>query len=130
MNSQLMELSRRRIRAGARRGYAMLVVMILILTTTALAAVHQRHLSAALRIEQARVESETYAQGPLTVLAIAIDRLKTGDPPMPVDYSFEQTVAGVTNVYQVSYSVSGTQWIVTADPIASAGLLPPLPAAF
>ena len=63
-----------------RRGYAMLIVMIVIMTTTALAAVHQRHLNTALRVEQARVPARTYVNGPLSVLAIAIDRFDTGDP--------------------------------------------------
>jgi hypothetical protein len=101
-----------------------------ILTTTALAAVHQRHLSAALRVEQARVQSEAFSQGPLAVLASAIDRLKTGDPPTPVDYSYSHTVGTTTTVYRVSYSVSGTQWTVTALPDPAASFLPALPTSF
>ena len=38
-----------------RTGYALLIVLIVILTTMGLAAVHQRQLSAALRVEQARI---------------------------------------------------------------------------
>lgn len=119
-----------RRRPRVRRGYALLVVLAVILTTTALAAVHQRHLSAALRVEQARIESEAFSQGPLAVLATAIDRLKTGDPPTPVDYSFSHTVSGTTTVYRISYSVSGTQWTVTALPDATATALTALPASF
>ena len=108
----------------------MLIVLIVILTTTGLAAVHQRHLSTALRVEQARVQSEAHAQGPLTVLAVAIDLLKTGDPPAPVDYSYLHTVGTTTTLYRISYSVSGTQWTVTAEPIASVGTLTTLPGSF
>ena len=90
--------SRRSPRLHRRRGYALLIVLVVILTTTALAAVHQRQLSAALRVEQARMQSEAFAQGPLAVLATAIDRLKTGDPPAPVDYSYSHTVGTTTTV--------------------------------
>jgi len=113
-----------------RSGYALLIVMIVILTTTALAAVHQRHLSAALRLEQARMQSEAHAQGPLTVLATAIDRLKTGDPPAPVSYRYVHTVGTTSTVFRVSYAVSGTQWTVTADPDPTANMLPLLPTSF
>lgn len=113
-----------------RRGYALLIVLVVILTTTALAAVHQRQLSAALRVEQARMQSEAFSQGPLAVLATAIDRLKTGDPPTPVAYSYTHLVGTTTTVYRVSYSVAGTQWTVTALPDATAGILPALPVSF
>lgn len=115
---------------GGRDGYAMLIVLIVILTTTAFAAVHQRQLSAALRVEQARMESEAFAQGPLAVLATAIDRLKTGDPPAPVEYSFTHTAGGTSTVYRVSYAVAGNQWAVTALPDSTASLLPTLPSNF
>ncbi len=109
---------------------SLLIVIIVILTTTGLAAVHQKHLTAALRVEQARMESEAHAQGPLTVLAIAIDLLKTGDPAAPVDYSYSHSVGITTTLYRVSYSVAGTRWTVTAEPDATAGLLTNLPASF
>ena len=117
-------------RPQGRRGYALLIVLALILTTTALAAVHQRQLSAALRVEQARMASEAFAEGPLAVLATAIDRLKTGDPPAPVDYSYSHSVGATTTLFRISYTVSGTQWTVTALPDTTAGLLPNLPASF
>jgi hypothetical protein len=115
---------------SGRGGYALLIVLIVILTTTGLAAVHQRHLSAALRIEQARIQSEAHAQGPLRVLAVAIDLLKTGDPPAPVDYSYSHVVGTTTTLFRVRYAVSGAQWTVTAEPDATAGALTPLPASF
>lgn len=119
-----------RNRSSCRSGYALLIVMIVILTTTALAAVHQRQLSAALRLEQARMESEAHAQGPLTVLAVAIDRLKTGDPPAPVSYRYLHVVGTAATLYRVSYAVAGSQWSVTAKPDPTANLLPSLPASF
>lgn len=114
----------------ARAGYAMLIVMIVIMTTTAFAAVHQRYLIASLRVEQARVESENYANGPLTVLAVAIERMDTGNPPAPVNYRYSHTVAAVTTLYRIGYTQAGTQWTVTAEPDATAGSLPTLPASF
>ena len=121
---------RKHIPAGKRRGYALLIVMVLIMTTTAFAAAHQRYLNSALRIEQARVRSETIAQGPKAVLALAIDRLESGNPPAPVDYSCSHTVNGVTRLYRVSYRFAGSTWTVTADPDPTAGLLTALPASF
>ena len=47
---------------------------------TAMVAVHTRQLNTALRIEQARVRSELHNKGPKMVLAIACDRLETGEP--------------------------------------------------
>jgi hypothetical protein len=108
----------------------LLIVLIVILTTTGLAAVHQRNLSTALRVEQARIQSEAHAQGPLTVLAVAIDLLKTGDPPAPVEYSYAHTLGATTTLYRISYRVSGTRWTVTAQPDPSAGALAVLPASF
>ena len=108
----------------------MLIVMIVIMTTTALAAVHQRHLNAALRVEQARVASEDYVNGPVSVLAIAIDRLNTGDAPAPVDYSYSHTVGTTTTLYRISYVRAGLNWTVTAEPDPTVGGLPALPASF
>ena len=108
----------------------MLIVMIVILTSTAFAAVHQRQLGAALRIEQARVLSEEFNLGPVSVLGIAIDLLDTGDAPAPISYSYDHTVGGVTTTYRVSYARSGNQWTVTADPDASGAVLPTLPTSF
>ena len=116
--------------ASRRRGYALLFVMIIILTTTALAAAHQRYLNSALRIEQARIRSEAIARGPRTVLARAADLLETGDAPAPIDYRYSHTVGTDTTLYRVSYSRSGNIWTVTAEPDATAGLLPVLPTSF
>jgi hypothetical protein len=121
---------RRRVR---RSGYALVIVTMLILTMSGMGAVHQRNLNAALRIEQARMESEDYRQGPLTVLAHAIDLLKAGDAPAPVSYSYSHTVGTTTTLYRVSYAVSGAgdeKWNVTADPDPSAGSLADLPDIF
>ena len=123
-------MNRYNMHVGRRRGYALLIVMIVIMTTTALAAAHQRYLNSALRIEQARVRSEAIARGPRTVLALAVDRLESGDAPAPVDYSYSHTVAGQTTLYRVSYSVAGTTWTVTAEPDPTAGLLATLPTSF
>ncbi len=113
-----------------RSGYALLIVLIVILTTTGLAAVHQRQLTAALRVEQARIESETYKDGPLTVLAVAVDRLKTGDPPAPVAYSYGHVVGTTKILFRIRYELAGNQWTVTAEPDPGAGFLPPLPSSF
>ena len=114
----------------SRKGYALLIVMIVIMTTTALAAAHQRYLNTALRIEQARVRSEMMARGSRTVLAHAIDLLESGNAPAPVDYSYAHTVAGTTTLYRISYGMTGTTWTVTAEPDPTAGALTTLPASF
>lgn len=106
----------------------MLIVMMLILTTTALAAVHTRHLNAALRIEQARMRSETRARGPITVLAIACQRLETGDPPAGMDFRHLHS-DGLQ--YRVTYNeLTSARWEVTADPDPGASSLPTLPDSF
>jgi len=123
-----------RRRQGQRRnGYALLIVMMLIVTMTGLAAVHQRNLNAALRVEQARMESEDRHLGPISVLAHAIDLLKTGDAPAPVEYRYSHTVGSTTTMYRISYSVSGkgdNNWQVTANPDPTAGALAELPGNF
>jgi hypothetical protein len=108
----------------------MLLVMVIILSSSAFLAVHQRHLSSALRLEQARVQSEIARQGPVSVLAIACQRLETGDPPSPSQYRYEHTVDTVTTLYRVSYSQAGIQWTVTATPDPSSSSLSLLPTTF
>lgn len=110
----------------ARSGYALLIVMIVILTTSALAAVYQRHLSTALRIEAKRIESEQHATGPITVLGLAIKAMNDGDPPAPIEYSYSHD----SILYRISYVQSGTGWVVTANPDETATALPSLPASF
>ena len=114
----------------ARRGYAMLLVMVVLLTSSAFVAVHQRHLSAALRVEQARVQSEEYRRGPVTVLSVACQRLETGNPPSPVNYFYNHDQNGVTTMYRVSYSLSGSQWTIIAEPDSNAGIYTGLPDTF
>ena len=99
-----------------RSGYAMLIVLAVVLSSTALATIQMRYLDSALRIERARMESEEYSSGSLSVLAIAIERLQTGDPPMPVDYGYEHTVSGISSWYQVTYTSTAGQWTITAEP--------------
>ena len=116
------------LRKVRRSGYAMLIVMMLILTTTALAAVHTRHLNAALRVEQARIRSEQRARGPITVLAIACQRLETGDPISGSSYRYTHS-DGVD--YRVTFTeVTTESWQVTADPDPSAVALTALPDSF
>ena len=116
--------------ARRRGGYAMLLVMVIILTSTAFVALHQRHLNSALRIEQSRMRSETFRAGPVSVVAVACERLETGDPASPVSYRYDHSVDGLTTLYRVDYELVGTQWTITAEPDSAALLLPDLPASF
>lgn len=115
-----------------RGGYVMLIVMMLILTTSAMAAVHARHLNSALRIEQARMRSEAFTQGPVMVLAEACQRLETGDPPsVSAVYSYSHVTDGLTVLYKVQYTSSGAgRWDIIVDPDPSAASLPLLPSSF
>lgn len=115
-----------------RGGYVMLIVMMLILTTSAMAAVHARHLNSALRIEQARIRSEAFNEGPVTVLAVACQRLETGDPPSATaDYRYSHSVDGVIVLYRVQYANIGPdRWSVTAEPDSTASSLTLLPSSF
>lgn len=126
--SQNSKRIRRKYRG--RRGYAMLLVMVVILTSSAFVAVHQRHLNAALRLEQSRVLSEDYRRGPVTVLSVACQRLETGNPPAPISYFYNHTIDTVTTMYRVSYSQSGAQWTIIAEPDTNAGIYDELPTTF
>lgn len=120
----------RRQPTRSQRGFVMVLVMITIMATTALAAVHQRSLTAAIRLEQAQIESERRRLGPTTALAIAVERLHTGDPidtDGTVEYHLNHTFDGVTTMYRVTYARIGSTWNVTADPDPSAADLDPLP---
>lgn len=110
----------------------MVVVMVLILTSTAMAAVHARYLTASLRIEQARMKSETRSRGPLTVLAIACQRIETGIPTTgSVSYRYSHNDGIQTVLYRITYQATDTnRWTVTADPDPTATTLPMLPQTF
>ena len=110
----------------------MVVVMMLILTATAMAALQMRHLNSALRIEQARQRSETRVNGPVMVLAIACARLETGDPPSNnVSYRYTHNSSTESLVYRVTFQKLTTdRWTITANPDATAGSLPNLPVKF
>ncbi|QDT13319.1 hypothetical protein [Planctomycetes bacterium K23_9] len=131
---QRNQIQRNQIRnsrtATKRRGYAMILVMVIILSSSAFVAVHQRNLSAALRIEQARILSEEHRRGPVSVLAVACSRMETGDPPAPIQYRYEHIVNGVPTLYRISYSNVATEWTVNAVPDAGAVGLTELPASF
>lgn len=128
-NTRLSRQHRKRPRRG---GYVMLIVMMLILTTSAMAAVHARHLNSALRIEQARIRSETFNQGPVMVLAAACQRLETGDPPSAkVEYGYSHSIDGASVLYRIRYTdVGDDRWQITAEPDPSASSFPLLPSSF
>ena len=119
-----------RNKARNRGGYAMLIVLAIVLSSTALATIQMRHLDSALRIERKRMEAQEYSAGSLSVLAIAIERLQTGDPPTPIDYGYLHTVAGTSTWYRIRYANATDQWAVNATPDPSAEKLAILPASF
>ncbi|PNY35702.1 hypothetical protein C2E31_16575 [Rhodopirellula baltica] len=108
------------------------MVMILILTSSALAAVHSRYLTTALQIEQARIKREAFVHGPVSVLAIACQRLETGDPPATsFDFRFDADIDNSNRIYRVTYQrLNASQWTVSAREDADALSLPPLPKSF
>ena len=110
----------------------MLVVMMLILTTTAMAAVHARHLAASLRIEQARIRSETRSRGPVMVLAIACQRIETGTPTTSsASFQYTHHDGNQSAMYRITYQSTDTNtWAVTAEPDPLATTLPALPPKF
>ncbi|TWU08184.1 hypothetical protein [Stieleria varia] len=126
----MRRMTKRRKQSKRRDGYVMLIVMMLILTTTAFAAVHQRHLASALRIEQARMLSEDRIAGPVAVMAVACERLESGQPPSPSAYQYTQTVRGTAVLYRIDYQLNGSRWTVSANPDPSATGLAVLPASF
>ena len=119
-----------RQRAKNRKGYAMLIVIAIVLSSTALATIQMRHLDSALRIERARMDAQAYSAGSLSVVAIAIERLETGDPSTFFDYGYSHTVGGNQNWYRIDYDNTVDQWTVNATPDPTAAKLWRLPSSF
>ncbi len=120
-------------RRPARGGFAMLIVMVVLIAMLGMAAVHQRRLSAALRIEEAVVAAEERHRGPLFALARALEVAETGTPPSNLAvYGFQFVPAGQTQqqAYAICYTRAGSQWTVDVQRIDDASSLPPLPAHF
>ena len=117
-------------RRRPRQGYAMLIVLIVVLSTSALAATQMRYLDSATRIERARINAEDYSNGPLTVLAVAINRVQSGDPPNPAAFRYSHNVGTATTLYRIDYSRVRDDWTVTATPDPNAGSLAQLPGSF
>lgn len=120
-------------RRSHRGGFAMLMVMVVLIAMLGMAAVHQRRLSAALRIEEAVVAAEARHHGPLFALAQALEVAETGAPPSnPALYGLQFVAAGDTQPqdYSVRYIRDGREWTVDVQRVDDASGLTPLPRHF
>lgn len=111
----------------------MLMVMVVLIAMLGMAAVHQRRLSAALRIEEAVVAAEARHRGPLFALAQALEVAETGVPPSsPALYGLQFVAAGDTQPqdYSVRYTRAGSEWTVDVQRVDDASGLTPLPTHF
>ncbi|QEG38578.1 hypothetical protein UC8_05350 [Roseimaritima ulvae] len=111
----------------------MLIVMVVLIAMLGMAAVHQRRLSAALRIEEAVVAAEARHRGPLFALAQALEIAESGPPPNnPSIYGLQFVAPGETQrqAYSIRYTRTGSQWTVDVQRIDDASGLLALPTHF
>ena len=116
---------------SARRGYAMVVVLVFLAVMLSMLAVTQRRLGSVLRVESRFVEAE--ARGDRKrAMGKALDVLWTGRPPS--DPYVCATVVE-TSVGPISYTITydqkgGSHYEVRVEPTAPGDDPPPLPAKF
>ena len=118
-------------RYPARRGYAMVVVLVFLALMLSMLAISQRRLGSVLRVESRFVESE--ARGDRArAMGKALDVLWTGPPPS--DPYICATIIE-TSVGPKSYTIlydrkGGAHWKVRVEPTAPGDDPPPLPSSF
>jgi hypothetical protein len=116
-----------------RRGYALLLVLVLVVLFSALWGVAYRQIAAAVRVEAVNVQQTQRDQGSTEAVAMGLTLLETGAPPLPWPYSCAVTLN--TPAGPISYTVTFTsegpsQWAVSAFPTAVGQSPPPMPATF
>jgi hypothetical protein len=86
----------RPLHTNPRRGYSLTVVVIFLILLFALWSTVYRTTSSLLRIETNRVLQQTRDQGPMNVLAQAVQLLQYSKPSNPMNPSRTQFTYGVT----------------------------------
>jgi len=116
---------------AARRGYAMVVVLVFLAVMLSLLAVSQRRLGSVLRIESHFVDAE--ARGDRQrAMGLALDALWTGPPPSQhyVCATVIETSVGPKSFTITFDSNGGSHWDIRVEPTASGDNPPLLPTSF
>ncbi len=116
----------------ARRGFALLLVLVFVVLFLAMLGVAWRQIGAVLRIESARARQMTRDDGSLLAVAKALRLLETTSDLSLIgpSYRFKTTIDGEDKWYTVTFS-HDSDWTVTAiavpGPTEDADLPPILP---
>ncbi|MBN1590908.1 MAG: hypothetical protein JW888_15450 [Pirellulales bacterium] len=107
---------------SARRGYAMLLVVVFIALVNLFLVLSYKQLATAIRIETLRRTTEQHDQT-IEALAAGVALLETGTPTeSPSTYAFPAAPAvsttDITFEYQEDHAEGGEIWLVTATPSA------------
>ena len=115
----------------ARRGYAMVVVLVFLALMLSMLAVSQRRLGSVLRVESRFVDAESRGDR-LRAMGRALDVLWSGRPPTDpfVCATMIETSAGPQS-FTITYDEKGGKhWRVRVEPTAPGDDPPPLPSSF
>ena len=116
---------------SARRGYAMVVVLVFLALMLAMLAVSQRRLGSVLRVESRFVEAESRGDR-ARAMGRALDVLWTGRPPSDpyICSTIIETSAGPQS-YSITFDQKGdSHWEVRVEPTTPGDDPPPLPSKF
>jgi len=118
-------------RRSARRGYAMVVVLVFLALMLSMLAVSQRQLGSVLRMESSFVNADARGNRK-QAMGNALDILWTGAPPSDpyVCSTIVQTTLGPKS-YTITYErQGGNHYQVRVEPTATGDDPPPLPSSF
>lgn len=116
---------------SARRGYAMVVVLVFLAVMLSMLAVSQRRLGSVLRVESSFVAAEARGNRE-QAMGKALDALWTGTPPSDpyVCATIVQTSMGPKS-YTITFEKDdGDHYQVRVEPTAPGDYPPPLPSSF
>ena len=116
----------------ARRGYAMVLVLMFIVLFLALLGVVYRDLSGSLRIESLHALEQRRDEGTIAALARALALLESGLPPAnPYACSVTIDTSAGPQAFTVAFaSEDGVTWQVQSSPTVAGQTAPPMPAYF
>ena len=116
----------------ARRGYAMMLVLVFMVLFLSMLGVAYRHVGAALRIETVHAAQTSRDEGSIQAIARALTLLETGLPPgSPYTCGVTlSTSAGACAITVTFTQESPTNWSVHAAPTKSGESPPPMPSTF
>ncbi|MDA1016268.1 MAG: hypothetical protein O3A00_17655 [Planctomycetota bacterium] len=114
-----------------RSGYAMILVLALILVVSAVSATAFRYLATAARVERTISIQNDLDQGALLVAAQGLSLLETAPPPSnPYQCQTSATINGTPTAFELTYtSDMFNEWQLDVRPYSGSGL-PTMPDSF